>query len=451
MNIIVVGCGKVGLTLAARLDDEGHDVTVIDTDALALEMAQALDVQTMLGNGTSFRVQQEAGIESADILIAVTDQDEVNLLSCLIAGKNEHCRTIARVRSPEYFEEIAYIRECMGVSLIINPEYATALEIDHLIRIPSAMEVDTFAKGRIELLKVQVPERSVLDGMSVPEFSQRFNRNVLVCILERGGEVTIPNGSTVLRSYDNLYIILPPREIRHFCEVAGLPVRAIRDVMIAGGSRISYYLARRLVANGISVKIIEVNPDRCEKLSELLPEADIICGNATEYDLLLEEDLPKMDAFVALTSIDEENIFMSLFANKVAPRCKQITKNSRLTLKELMEDLPVGSMVAPKNITAEYISKFVRAQAHSDHSTVEALYQLVDGKVEALEFVIKEQSAVTGIPLQQMKLKKGLLIACILRGGRIITPGGRDTLEAGDDVVVFTTQKNLEDIRDILA
>ena len=450
MNIIVVGSGKVGLSLAEQLNNEGHDITVIDTDPAALEAAQALDVQILGGNGTSFRIQQEAGIEKADLLIAVTDQDEVNLLSCLIAGKNSRCKTVARVRSPEYFEEISYIRECMGTSLIINPEYATAMEIDHLIRVPSAMEVDTFAKGRIELMKVQVSENSVLHGMSVMEFAQRFNGSVLVCIVERQGEVIIPNGETVLHGNDNLHVIMPPREIRRFCEVAGLPVKAIRNVMVAGGSRIAYYLARRLITNGISVKIIEINPERCERLSEQLPEAEIICGDATEYDLLLEEDLPRMDAFVALTSSDEENIFMSLFAHKIAPRCKQITKNSRPALQELMEEMPVGSLVAPKHITAEYISKFVRAQNYSELSDVEALYQLAGGKVEALEFLVKEESAVTGIPLSRMKLKKNLLIACIVRDDRIITPGGSDTIEAGDAVVVITTHRNLKDIRDIL-
>ena len=450
MNIIVVGCGKVGMSLVEQLNNEGHDITVIDTDPAALEAAQAHDVQILGGNGTSFRIQQEAGIEKADLLIAVTDQDEVNLLSCLIAGKNSRCRTVARVRSPEYFEEIDYIRECMGTSLIINPEYATALEIDHLIRIPSAMEVDTFAKGRIELLKLQVPEKSVLHGMSLLDFSQRFDRNILVCILERAGEVVIPNGDTVLQSGDNLYVIMPPKEIRRFCNVAGLPVRAIKNVMIAGGSHIAYYLARKLIAGGISVKIIESDRTRCEELSMQLPEADIVCGDATDYDILLEEDLPNMDAFVALTSSDEENIFLSLYAHKVAPRCKQITKNSRMTLRDLMEDLPVGSLVAPKLITAEYISKFVRAQANSGHSAVEALYKLVDGRVEALEFRIREASDVTGVPLAKMKLKQNLLIACIVRNGRIITPGGSDTIEPGDAVVVITTQHGLEDIRDIL-
>lgn len=452
MNIIIIGCGKVGLTLAAQLEEEGHDITVIDHDQNALEMAQALDVQTLMGNGTSFRVQQEAGIEEADLLIAVTDQDEVNLLSCLIAGKNSHCRTVARVRSPEYFEELEYIRECMGISLIINPEYATAVEIDHLIRIPSAMEVDTFAKGKLELIKVQVPKNSVLHGMSVPVFSQRFHRNVLICILERRGEVIIPNGQTVLEDGDNLYIILSPQEVRNFCETTGLPIRAIRNVMIAGGSRISYYLTKRLIAGGIaSVKIIEKSPERCESLSEQLPEADIVCGDATEYDMLLEEDLAKMDAFVALTSIDEENIFLSLFANKTVPQCKKITKNTRVAIRELLEDLPVGSMVSPKNITAEYISKFVRAQQHNEHSDVEALYQLVDGRVEAVEFLLKEKSEVTGIPLARMRLKPGLLIACIVRRGQIITPGGQDTMEPGDTVVVVTTLKNMGDIREILA
>lgn len=451
MNIIIIGCGKVGLTLAEQLNEEGHDITVIDNKPDALEMAQALDVQILEGNATSFRVQQEAGVESADLVIAVTDQDEVNLLSCLIAGKNSRCRTVARVRSPEYFEEIEYIRECMGTSLIINPEYATAMDIDHLIRIPSAMEVDTFAKGRIELVKVQIPDRSPLDGLSVADFSQRFHRNILVCILERAGEIVIPNGQTVLTRGDNIYIILPPKETRHFGEAAGLSIRAIKNVMIAGGSRIAYYLARRLLANNASVKIVEKNPERCERLSELLPDAEIVCGDATEYDMLLEEGITNMDAFVALTSIDEENIFLSLFVDKVAPRCKKITKNAREPLKALMEDMPVGSLVSPKYITAEHISQFVRSQNAKRGSKVEAVYRLLDGAVEALEFKLDEKSEVTGVPLMNLKMKRGLLVACIVRGRQIITPGGRDTLEAGDIVVVVTTHKNLQDIRDILA
>ncbi len=452
MNIVIIGCGKVGFTLAKRLLEENHDVTIIDNDAEHLQMAQSLDVQILVGNGTSFRTQQEAGVNHADILIAVTDKDEINLLSCLIARKaGNHCQTVARVRSPQYFQEIDYIRECMGISLIINPEYYSAIEMDHLIRVPSAMEVDTFAKGIVEILRMQIPEHSALDGMRVPDFSQMFQRQILVCIVERGKECLIPNGETVLHSGDELYVIMPPKMIRPFCEKAGLPFKPLKNVMIVGGSTISYYLARRLLRSGASVKIIEKNAERCEFLSEALPDATIIYGDASDHGMLLEEGLAQTDAFVALTNMDEENVFLSLYASKNSPNSKKITKNNRLDLNEIAVDLPVGSMVSPKNITAEYISRYVRSQLNNYSSDIEAVYRLAEDQVEALEFTIKEESQITGTPLAKLPLKRGILVCCIVRGRNIITPGGRDTLEKGDVVVIVTTHKNLNDIGDILA
>ncbi|MCD8077443.1 MAG: Trk system potassium transporter TrkA [Lachnospiraceae bacterium] len=451
MNIIIVGCGKVGYTLARQLNGEGHDITVIEPSAERIQsVSGSLDVQMVNGSGTSVRTLREANVEEADLLIAVTDQDEVNLLSCLIAEKTSHCRTVARVRNPEYFEEIAYIRQCMGTSLIINPEFSTAREIAHLIEVPSAMEIDSFAKGSVDLLKLEIPAGSILDGMRVDEFSARFNRQALICIRQRGREIEIPNGATVLEQRDIIYIILPPRQIRSFCESVGLSVRPLRRVMIAGGSTISYYLAKRLLKNGFSVTIVEKKYSRCEFLSDALPEANIVYGDATDYEMLLEEGLTGMDAFVALTSLDEENVFLSLYANKMAPRCKKITKNNHLSLDDIVESLPVGSLVSPKDITAEYISQYVRSLNNSHSSNVEAVYRLVGGQVEALEFRLKEQSAVTGKPLMDLRLKDNLLICCILRDGKIITPGGRDTLEKGDTVVVVTTHRGLGDIREIL-
>ena len=450
MNIIIVGCGKVGITLAKQLTDEGHDITVIDNKQERLEAAQSLDVQMLLGNGTSFKVQEEAGVSEADIFIAVTDQDEVNLLSCLVAGRASGCKTVARVRSPQYYEEIGYIRQCMGTSLIINPEYATAVEIDHLIRIPSAMEVDTFAKGRVELLKMQVPDGSVLEGMSVPTFSMTFNRQILICIIERGRECIIPNGQTVIAAGDMLYVILQHQVAKKFCETSGFPFRPLRNTMIVGGGTIAYYLAKKLINNGMGVKIIEKNEKRCEALSEMLPRATIVYGDATDHDMLLEEGLPGMDAFVALTSIDEENVFLTLYANQKAPKAKKITKNSRIDLRDIALDLPVGSMVSPKEITAEYISRFVRSQQNAYSSEIEAVYRLADGRVEALEFQLKEESAVTGTTLMDLPIKKGVLICCIVRNDKVITPAGHDTMEKGDTVVVVTTHKNITDITYIL-
>ena len=451
MDIIIVGCGKVGFTLASILVDEGHNITMIDTSAERLEPAQALDVQMLVGNGTSFRVQQEAEINKADLLIAVTDQDEINLLSCLIAGKSSHCKTVARVRSPQYYEEIDYIRQCMGTSLIINPEYAAAAEIDHLIRIPSAMEVNTFAKGRVDLLKLEIPEGSVLNGMDLAGFSRKFDRKVLVCILVQGKEYIIPSGETVLHSGDQMYIIMAQGIVDSFCKTCGLPAKPLKDVMIAGGGTIAYYLAQRLIRNGVSVKIVEKDEKRCEFLSEMLPDASIIYGDATDHAMLLEEGLAKIDAFVALTSIDEENVFLSLYANKTAPQAKKITKITHLDLDDIALDLPVGSLVSPKEITAEYISRYVRSQKNKTGSAIEAVYYLAGGQVEALEFHVTRESAMLGVPLADLPLKKGLLLCCIVRGRKIITPGGRDTIEMGDIVIVVTTHKNLNDIQDILS
>ena len=450
MNIIIVGCGKVGYALARQLTEESHNITVIDNKAEHLEAAQALDVQTLLGNGTSFKTQEEAGVSEADIFIAVTDQDEVNLLSCLVAGRASGCKTVARVRSPQYYEEIDYIKQCMGTSLIINPEYATALEIDHLIRIPSAMEVDTFAKGRVELLKMKVPEGSVLDGMSVPQFSVAFNREILICIIERGDDCIIPNGQTVISAGDMMYVIMPPKSAKKFCEAIRLSFKPIRNVMILGGGTISYYLARKLIANGVNVKIIEKKQERCEMLSEMLPKASIVYGDATDHDMLLEEGIGGMDAFVSLTSIDEENVFLALYANQKAPKAKKITKNSRIDLRDIALDLPVGSMVSPKEITAEYISRFVRSQQNAYSAEIEAVYRLAESRVEALEFHLKEDSAVTGQTLMDLPIKNGVLICCIVRDGKVITPSGRDRMEKGDIVIVVTTHKNVNDITYIL-
>ncbi len=451
MNIIIVGCGKVGFTLAQQMNKEGHDITIIDKSAERLQPAlNSLDVQVVMGSGTSVRTQQEAGIEKADLLIAVTSEDEINLLSCLIAGKASKCRTIARVRKPEYFGEIDYIRQCMGTSMIINPEFATAREIGHLIETPSAVEFDSFARGMVDLLKLQIPENSILDGMRLDEFSKRFGSGVLICILERNEQVEIPNGSTVLQTGDMISVVISPTQIRSFCRRVGLSVRPLHNVMIVGGSTISFYLASRLLQHGISVKIVERDQERCEFLSENLPKASIVHGDGSDHEMLLEEGLAGMDAFVALTSEDEKNVFLSLYANKVAPHCKKITKNNRLSLRDIASSLPIGSLVSPKEITAEQISQYVRSQNNSRSSNVEAVYRLEDGQVEAVEFLIEEDSPVTGQPLMDLQLKKNLLICCIIRDRRVITPGGRDTMEKGDMVIVVTTQVGLNDIREIL-
>lgn len=452
MKIIIAGCGKVGYALAQQLNEEGHEITLIDNSAERLQPALSnLDLQGVVGNASSFFTLQEAGIEHADLLIAVTNQDEINLISCLIAKKASRCRTIARVRGPEYFRELNYLKECMDISMIINPEFAAANEIAQLIQIPDAMEIDSFANKKVDLLQVVISENSPLHNMKVQEFSRKFNHEVLICILVHDHQVCIPNGNSILMAGDTISVILPREKINSFYRLSKLAViKEIKDVMIAGGGMIPYYLAQALLRTGTEVKIIERNRERCDFLSDALPKAVIIHSDATDHDLLLEEGIEKTDAFVSLTTVDEENIFLSLYANKMNGNCKKITKVNRLALDEIINDLPIGSIISPRNITTEYILQYVRSQNNSYGSNVEALYRLMDNQVEALEFLIKEDCAVTDIPFINLNLRKNLLICCIVRNGRVITPTGRDFIQKKDKVIVVTTHKGLQDISDIL-
>ena len=452
MKIIIAGCGKVGYALAQQLNDEGHELTLIDNSAERLQPALSnLDLQGVVGNASSFLTLLEAGIEHTDLLIAVTGQDEINLISCLLAKKASKCRTIARVRNPEYFREISYLKDCMDISMIINPESAAANAIAQLIQVPDAMDIDSFANGKVDLMQVVITEDSPLHNMKVQDFSRKFNHEILICILVHDHQVCIPNGNSVLMAGDTISIILPREKINSFYRMSKLAtIREIRDVMIAGGDMIPYYLAQSLLRSGIDVKLIERNRDRCDFLSEALPKATIIHSDATDHDMLLEEGIEKTDAFVSLTNGDEENIFLSLYANKVNAYCKKITKVNRLELDEIISDLPIGSILSPKNITTEYILQYVRSQSNSYGSNVEALYRLMDNQVEALEFLVKEDCEVTDVPFINLNLKKNLLICCIVRKGRIITPSGRDFIQKGDKVIVVTTHKGLQDISDIM-
>ncbi|MBQ9886350.1 MAG: Trk system potassium transporter TrkA [Lachnospiraceae bacterium] len=450
MNIIIVGCGKVGYALAEQLNDEGHEITIIDkNDAVIRTVTSTLDIIGVTGNGSSFRVQLEAGVDKADLLIAVTDKDEVNMLACLIAKKAGNCRTIARVRDPEYYEEINYIRDELGLSLSINPEWAAAYEIAKLIQVPSALELDSFAKGRVNLVKVKVPIDSVLDGIKLRDIPAKVGKDILVCIVERRHEVIIPDGSCVLQAGDAISIIMPLKNASQIYQKIGVSVKPIKNIMIAGGSTIAYYLAKILLNSKVRVKIIEKDSARCKQLSEILPKASIINGDATDKAVLLEEGIKKADAIASLTDLDEENILLSLYADKVS-EAKIITKINKIAFEEVIGEMPVGSIICPKNLTAEQIIQYIRAKQNSFGSNVETMYKMVDNKVEALEFKVGAHSKVINIPLENLKLKDNLLLCCIFRNGTIKTPSGKDTIMPGDNVIVVTTHKGLKDIKDIL-
>lgn len=450
MKIIIIGCGKVGYDLAKQLSEENHEITLIDTNAEKLDRALAtLDVQGIEGNGTTFRAQIEAGGKECDLLIAMTGEDEVNLLCSLIGKKVGAKHTIARVRNPIYNEEIGYLSDEMGLSLAINPELSCARYIAKLLEIPSALDISSFANGRIDFIKLPIAQDSPVDGLSVYEFATNVHSATLICAVVRDGEVIIPNGSTRLLAGDDMYVIAPPQELHRLLPKLGIKAKPIRSVMIAGGGKTGFYLAKHIEGLPMDVKILEIDRERCEYLSENLPGAMIINGNAADREILMEEGLDSMDAFVTLTSMDEENLVLSLFSSKVG-KAKTIAKLSNISFGEVIAGLPVDVVVNPKEITAKSILQYVRALQNSRGSNVESLYRILDGRVEALEFIARSDSRVVDIPLMELKLKKNLLICAIVRHRKVITPGGKDRILAGDHVVVVTTNKGLKDIGDIL-
>lgn len=451
MKIIIVGCGKVGRALAEQLSNEGNDITVIDPRAEKVQnICNEFDIMGVVGSGSSHSVQEEADIEHADLLIAVTGSDELNLLCCLIAKKVGNCQTIARVRSPEYYQEARFIKEELGLAMIINPELAVSAEIARLLRFPSAIKIETFAKGRIELLQFRVAEGSVLRNMQVSDISTSLKCDILICAVTRGDEVVIPDGNFILREKDVVSIVASPKHASQFFKKIKVQTNQVKNTMIVGGSTTSYYLAKALAATGIDVKIIEKDYDRCEHLSDTLPEATMIYGDGTDISLLEEEGLEQMDSFVSLTNLDEENILLSLFVNDKCPRIKTITKINNTTFNNIINKLNLDSVINPKYVTAEYIIQYVRAMKNSIGSNVTTLYRLVDNKIEALEFNIKEKSDLLDTPLVDLKLKKNLLIASIIRNHKLITPRGQDKILLGDKVIVVTTNTGLNDITDIL-
>ena len=447
---IVVGCGKVGAALTAQLSREGHDIAVIDVNSTVLtDITNNYDVMGLIGNGASHAVQLEAGIEKADLLVAVTDSDELNLLCCLIAKKAGGCNTIARVRNPVYTGEIDFIKEELGLSLTVNPEYAAATEAARVLRFPSAVQIETFARGKVEIVKVKIPENSVLDGCPLAQIHKRTGTDVLICTVERGEHVEIPNGSFVLKAGDTISIVASKENTRDFVSRIGLKSRRVRDCMIIGGGKIAFYLAQQLLDSGIRVKIIEKSRERCEELSDLLPKAVIINADGSNQSILMEEGIKDYEAFVTLTGMDEENLFLSLFAQN-ASKAKVITKVDRLAFDEIIKRLDLGTLLHPKNITADNIVRYVRALQNSIGSNMESLYKIIEDKVEAMEFVIGSDSPVVGIPLSELKVKPNVLIACISRGGRIIIPNGNTSIHVGDSVVVVSGHLGFGDIGDIL-
>ena len=450
MKIIIVGCGKVGTTLAEQLNMENHDITLIDCNSEALQsIADSTDVMSVTGNGAVYQVQMEAGIKEADLLIATTNSDELNMLCCLIAKKAGNCHTIARIRNPEYSAEINYIREELNLSLAINPELAAAREIARLLRFPNAIKIELFAKGRIELLKFLIPKDSILDRMKVMDVVSRLKSNVLICAVERGDDVVIPDGNFEMRSGDKISFIAPHADCADFFRKAGIENNTVNTAMFVGGGKLTVYLAKALADARIKIKIIERDEERCRILSEALPHAMIIHGDGSDQKLLLEEGIRRTEAFASLTGFDEENILLSLYAASQS-KAKLITKVNKIAFENVINALNLGSVIYPKMLTADIILQYVRAMQNSMGSNIETLYKIVADKAEALEFRVSKDAPFLGISLEKLKTKNNLLVACINRNGRIIMPRGKDSLQAGDTVIIVTTHTGLNDLKDIL-
>lgn len=449
MKIIIVGAGKVGETLTQELSREGHDITVIDKNAAVVDqVCDRYDVMGFAGNGASYSVLMDADIVHADLMIAVTGRDELNLFACLIARKAGRCQTIARVRSPEYNREVNFIRDELGLALVINQEFASAQEIARVLRFPSAIEINTFAKGRVELLHFRIPQGSVLDGLNLNDMGEKLKVDVLVCTLERDGKMAIPSGDTVLQAGDVISIVASVEEQEKFFRRIDLKTHSCKSVMIIGGGEIAYYLSKILMNSGISVKIVEKDLGRCEELARLLPKATIIHGDGSEKELLSEEGIAKTEGFVSLTGLDEENVVLSLFAKYSGVR-KIVTKVNRVAFEEVFDTLNLDTIVSPKHITAEHILQYVRAMQNSFGSNIETLHRMMDDQAEALEFLIRDNFSWEDVPLKDLPLKNGVLVGCINRRGSVILPRGGDVIRKGDTVVIITVLKGLNDISDI--
>lgn len=450
LKIIIVGCGKVGANLVDQLSKEGHDITVIDKKAEKIQdITNIYDVMGLVGNGASYSTQMEAGIEETDLIIAVTDSDELNLLCCTVAKRVGKCAAIARVRTPDYSEETGYLREQLGLALIINPELEAAREVARILYLPTALEVNSFAHGQAELVKFKVPEGNLLNGLSLAYLGKNITNDILICAVERNGEVYMPNGDFVLHSGDVVSFVSERHIARDFLKQIGLATRQVKDTMIIGASKAAYYLAKELLNMGISVKIIEKEKENCESLSVKLPKAIIINGDGTDPDILKEEGIETVQSFIPLTGIDEENIMLTLYAKQVS-KAKVVTKINRVNYKQVINNLDLGSLVYPKYITSEAIIAYVRAKKNSMGSNIETLYHMFDSRVEAIEFIVEENSKVSGVPIKDLKLKKEVLISFINHNGHIIIPTGNDEIEDGDTVMIVTKNTGFTGIDDIV-
>jgi len=450
MKIIIIGNGKVGFTLARQLSGEEHDLVLIDKDADALHSADSvLDVLCMEGSGASIQILHEAGVKDADLAIAVTGSDELNIVCCLIAKKLGAKHTVARVRNPEYFREASLLKREIGVDMIINPEHAAAQEISRVLRVPAAFSVETFARGLVEMIGFPIQESDGIAGLSLFEYNKRHPNGVLMCAVVRGDEVFVPNGRFVPEVGDRAYVIGSQAEMNKFFRLLGRDSGRIRNISVLGGSKIATYLTWAVEKAGMKVRIVELDEERCLSLAEKLPGATIIHGDGTDSAVIEAENLLDTDGFIAITNRDEENLLMAMTAQQSGVK-KVIAKMNRPNYIDMTRKFGLDSIISPKEITANQISAYVRSLARSQGSAVENLYKVLGGKLEAVEFTASAATHFLDTPLRDLKLKDGLLVAAIVHENKTIIPDGNATIHAGDRVVVMAKSLFLQDLNDIL-
>ncbi len=449
MKIVIIGLGTIGKTILKNLSGEGHTITIIDEDKAKIEaLIERYDVFGVVGNGACLDIQKEANMQDADLAIVLTNSDEMNVFACLVAKKIGVKNTIARVRNPDYRQQILEMKDDLGIAMIVNPEQEMANEIFNIINLPSVAQIEHFANGRVSLVEVVAEPGCSLVGETLISLGKKLSTRVLICAVQRGDDVIIPSGHFQIEAGDRIHFTSPARALGDFLSEANLVKSPLKNIMIIGGGRIGYYLSDALSQKRYKVKLIESEPARAEYLAELLPKVTVVCGNGTQHDLLIEEGIEAMDAFVALTDIDEENMIVSMFANKKKVK-KTITQIKTDDLYGMLDELGIENNVSPKHIVASRIISYIRAIDNSVGSNVLTMYQLVNSQVEALEFAAKRQEYFYNKPLKELRTKKNCLIACIIRKNEIIIPDGNSEIKLGDNVVVVTTHKNFDDLNDV--
>lgn len=449
MKIVIIGVGTIGRTILRSLVSEGHTVTIIDEEKHKIEsLIERYDVMGVVGNGAGMDIQNEANVQDADLVIALTRSDELNILACLVAKKVGAKNTIARVRNPDYRKQIALMKDDLGISMVVNPEQETANEIFNIINLPSVAQIEHFASGKVSLVEVVAEKGCTLIGETLISLGKKLKTKVLICAVRRGDEVLIPSGNFEIMEGDRIHFTSNARMLGDFLKEVNLIRSPLKNIMIVGGSRIGYYLADALSKKKYAVKLIENDFAHAEELADELPRVTVICGNGTKHDLLTEEGIGAMDAFVALTDIDEENMIVSMFANKKKVK-KTITKITNPELYDMLDQLGIDNNVSPRQIVANRILSYIRALANTVGSNVLTLYRLVNDQVEALEFAARKQEKFFDRPLKELQLKKNCLVACIIRENAVIIPNGDSRILLGDNVVVVTTHKNFDDLTDV--